>query len=269
MCDRTGGTSLQACPFPRTHRDSIRVLPGVRVLCRLPSSLRPPVVTGLVGTHSSPSSLRPELAPHPLSSRCPPAPSHLHEQVCGPRAPVCCFSDGRTAPSGSSGCRPVPSLGHSLRGSPFPGTATALACGRVPRGRDGPPSWWSCLLSLSSAARRGVHREWRGRIWLVQVSLSLPREPLQRRGLGPGPHVVQSPTGSYFLPLRLAVRLTAGSLCLYHQGLGWPVSTQTCRRPSPVESGQQLLPAQPHALPPSQAVKLGEWPGLLRPGWPF
>ncbi|XP_023376897.1 integrin beta-2, partial [Pteropus vampyrus] len=35
--------------------------------------------------------------------------------------------------------------------------------------------------------------------------------------------------------------------CLHHQGLGWPVSSQTCHRPSLVKSGQKPLSAQPDA----------------------
>lgn len=167
--------------------------------------------------------------------------------------------------AGRSRLSGTPSVGPRSPAQPPPwhvGESLGAATGPLPGGRAYFRS--ALLLAVVCTGSGGAASG-----WSRYLSHMLPREPLQRRGLGPGPHVVQSPTGSYFLPLRLAVRLTAGSLCLYHQGLGWPVSTQTCRRPSPVESGQQLLPAQPHALPPSQAVKLGEWPGLLRPGWPF
>lgn len=275
--DRTGGTSLQARRFPRAHGSSSRVLPGVwhvRGLCPLPAALLPPASRGHRAGHRAPAALP---APCPHSPAAAPLLLAISVTEYGPPGPLFAAPGKGARHRGRSGCGPVPSLGHSLRESLesplFPCTATSLACGESLGDPTGPPSRRSCLLSLGSASRHGAHSGWWGPTWGVPVSPRQPaREPVQSRGPGLTGHMCRNRPHVTTSSQRLTMRLTAGSIASSPSGARLagvvPAVPQTQPAAEWAEA-QRPLPASRTPLPRPQAVKRGECPGLLCPGWPF
>lgn len=98
------------------------------------------------------------------------------------------------------------------------------------------------------------------------------REPVQSRGPGLTGHMCRNRPHVTTSSRRLTMRLTAGSIASSPSGARLagvvPAVPQTQPAAEWAEA-QRPLPASRTPLPRPQAVKRGECPGLLCPGWPF